>query len=316
MSQAYMASATAGGFCFAIFQGLGLVCRGYGLLGVCFCWRLCWRHRFAYSGPVSGSSRVAVRVPCLLLARLTGSCWLAALRRPALALGARSESPADFGPHIGPSLCHSCAVLRLCSGPALTTRGRHTRRLVCPTWARGRVGDRPVLGWTHDLRLLGPYSAPGQDRAHFCAGPGSPCFALTLRWAWALGLMHLPGSLTPGPFLASRPLSALDALSLCSRPRSPSLAPFASGRVLPAPGLRRPRTGPSFVAHPFPGARVVSVAWPTLALRVLGSRVCVGRVGPGVLCLTKAQTAATLRLCSAKAIWAARGCKCLVLRDS
>ena len=49
-------------------------------------------------------------------------------------------------------------------------------------------------------------------------------------------------------------------------------------------------------------------ARPTLALRVLGSNLCVARVGPGELCLAKAQTAATLRLCSAKAVL----CKCLM----
>ena len=61
----------------------------------------------------------------------------------------------------GPSPRHFCAVLRLCSGPALTTRGRHAQRLVCPTWARDRVGDRQLLRWAHGLRML----------------------ALTLRWA-------------------------------------------------------------------------------------------------------------------------------------
>ena len=38
--------------------------------------------------------------------------------------------------------------------------------------ARSRVGDRPRLRWAH-----------GPRHGHFCAGPGSPCFALTLRWA-------------------------------------------------------------------------------------------------------------------------------------
>ena len=61
----------------------------------------------------------------------------------------------------GPRPCHFCAGVGLCSGPALTTRGRHTQRLVCPTWARSRVRDRARLRWAHDLRTL----------------------ALTLRWA-------------------------------------------------------------------------------------------------------------------------------------
>ena len=56
---------------------------------------------------------------------------------------------------------HFRAGVRLCSRPALTTRGRHTQRLVCPTWARSRVRDRARLRWAHDLRTL----------------------ALTLRWA-------------------------------------------------------------------------------------------------------------------------------------
>ena len=33
----------------------------------------------------------------------------------------------------GPRPCHFCAGVGLCSGPALTTQGRHTQRLVCPT---------------------------------------------------------------------------------------------------------------------------------------------------------------------------------------
>ena len=121
----------------------------------------------------------------------------------------------------GPSPRHLCAGIGPCSGPALTTRGRHTQRLVYPTWARDRVGDQPLLRWAHDLRLLGPYFslgrvlatfAPGLDPAagrpllsgaatlngssiplghetvsetgHFCAGyMVSVCPALTLRWA-------------------------------------------------------------------------------------------------------------------------------------
>ena len=176
---------------------------------------------------------------------------------------------------VTPSPRHFCAGLRLCSGLALTTRGRHAQRLVCPAWARVRVRDRPPLRWAHDLRSLGPYLALGRvlatfalgsdsvagrpllrgaatlngssvphghetvsETGHFCAGHMIPmCQALTLRWAgtgpllrWArvpllcpyfalglaLWLMHLPGSLNPGPFFARRPLSTSGALSLSS----------------------------------------------------------------------------------------------------
>ena len=67
-------------------------------------------------------------------------------------------------------------------------------------------------------------------------------------------------------------------------PRSPSLAPIAERRVLPSirpvPALSRSELCGSPL---FPGARDVSVARPTLAVRVLGSRLCLARVGPGVL---------------------------------
>ena len=46
VAKACMASAIAGGFCFAIYQRLRLVWRGYGLLGVCLGWLLCLRLRF------------------------------------------------------------------------------------------------------------------------------------------------------------------------------------------------------------------------------------------------------------------------------
>ena len=45
---------------------------------------------------------------------------------------------------------------------------------------------------------------------------------------------------------------------------------------------------------PFAGAHVVIVARPTLALRVLGQRLRIARVGPCELCFAEAQTAATL----------------------
>ena len=68
----------------------------------------------------------------------------------------------------GPSPGHFCAGLGLCSGPALTTRGRHTRRLVCPAWARAV-----------------------SETGCFCAGRMiSVCLALTLRWAESSPLLR------------------------------------------------------------------------------------------------------------------------------
>ena len=102
------------------------------------------------------------------------------------------------------------AGIRLCSGPALTTRGRHTQRLVCPTRTRVRVG----LTWA--------------DRPE------------------------------PFPFrLGAR---------LAGYPARAGLEPARTLRLLLCPG-----------------ARVESVARPTLTLRVLGSRLCIARVGPDVL---------------------------------
>ena len=166
------------------------------------------------------------------------------------ALGARSV--AELWPLLcaGPRPRLFCAGLTLCSGPALTTRGRHAstarlshlgtklcrgppdrpllrwahdlrllgpyfvlgrvlasfalgshsvagrpllrgaatlQRHVYPTCARSRVGDRPLLRWAHDLRLLGPYLALGRDLAFFALGShsvaGRPllCGAATLQ---------------------------------------------------------------------------------------------------------------------------------------
>ena len=86
---------------------------------------------------------------------------------------------------------------------------------------------------------------------------------------------------------------------------------FCAGRmvpVCPALTLRWAGTGPLLRWARVPAQRPGPWARPTLALRVLGSNLCVACVGPGELCLAKAQTAATLRLCSAKAVL----CKCLM----
>ena len=78
----------------------------------------------------------------------------------------------SLGPYfaLGRVLATFCAGVGLCSGPALTTLGRHAQRLVCPTWARCRVRDRPLLRWAHDLRLLGPYFALGRVLATLAPG--------------------------------------------------------------------------------------------------------------------------------------------------
>ena len=126
---------------------------------------------------------------------------------------------------------HFCAGVRLCSGPALTTRGRHTQRLVCPTWARDRVGDRPLLRWAHDPRMSGPYFALGRDRATFALGPGPlalPLLCAGPRLCHSYAYSRVPD---PGTFLESRHPFYIAARSPCARgsprPRSPSLAPFA-----------------------------------------------------------------------------------------
>ena len=172
-----------------------------------------------------GCSRASRRVLC-------AGCLLALARYS-------GDLPSCFGRELSggvwPLLCagprHFCAGVRLCSGPALTTRGRHTQRLVCPTWARKRVGDRPLLRWAHDLRMSGHYFALGRDRATFALGPGP--LALPLLCAGPK-LCHSYASARvcdPGTFLKSRPLSTLGARSPCAcaspRPRSPSLALFA-----------------------------------------------------------------------------------------
>ena len=121
-------------------------------------------------------------------------------------------------PCAGPSPRHFCAGLRLCSGLALTTRGRHAQRLVCPAWARVRVRDRPPLRWAHDLRSLGPYLALGRVLATLALGSdsvaGRPGAATVsgdqplLRWAHdlrllgpypALGRVRPTFALGPGP---------------------------------------------------------------------------------------------------------------------
>ena len=107
----------------------------------------------------------------------------------------------------GPSPRLFCAGVRLCSGPALTTRGRHTQRLVCPTWARDRVGDRPLLSRAHDLRMLAltlRWAETGPP-GHFCAGPGSPCFCPYSALGLDFGTCSSAGVSGPGSFLESRP---------------------------------------------------------------------------------------------------------------
>ena len=106
------------------------------------------------------------------------------------ALGARSV--AELWPLLcaGPRPRLFCAGLTLCSGPALTTRGRHasTARLshLGTKLCRGPP-DRPLLRWAHDLRLLGPYFVLGRDLAFFALGShsvaGRPllCGAATLQ---------------------------------------------------------------------------------------------------------------------------------------
>ena len=203
------------------------------------------------------SSLLLLRPALLRWARL-GGLWRS------LALTLRWAGPRHFCSGVGP-----------CSGPALTTRGRHAQRLVCP--------------------------APGHETVsetgHFCAGHMIPvCLALTLRWAetrpllrWArvpllcpylalgldfaaLRLMHLPGSHSLAP--SSRAATSLlrRSLSLYQRlnqAEKPEPCPFLLGARLPASSLRWPRACPGLVAHPCPGARDVSIARPTLALRVL-----------------------------------------------
>ena len=86
-----------------------------------------------------------------------------------LAWGACSRSEICTG--LSPR--HFCAVVGLCSGPALTTRGRHIQRLVCSTWARNRFGDRPLLRRAHDLRTLAltlRWAESSATPRHFCAG--------------------------------------------------------------------------------------------------------------------------------------------------
>ena len=182
---------------------------------------------------------------------------------------------------------HFCAGLRLCSGQALTTRGRHAQWLVCPTWARDRVGDRPLLRWAHDLRRLGPYLELGRDRATFALGQ-SP-LALPLLCArprlWVLcicqGLRPLAHSLRAALF------STFGAPSLCSRliqAEKPEPCPLCLGaRLAGCPARAGSEPVRTLLLLLCTGARVDSVAKPALALRVLVSRSCLARVGPDVL---------------------------------
>ena len=134
----------------------------------------------------------------------------------------------------GPSPRHFCAGVELCCGPALTTRDRHAQRLVCPTWAQHRVGDRPLLRLAHDLRIL----------------------ALTLRWAETEPLLRWARVPLLCPYFAL----GLDFATLVRLPGSPTLTltwrtPFlrwAPARCVQAAHLGRART---LLLTPFPGAR-------------------------------------------------------------
>ena len=137
----------------------------------------------------------------------------------------------------GPSPRHFCAWVRLCSGPALTTRGRHAQRLVCPTWARHSDRDQPLLRWAHDW----PLPCAGPSPRHFCAwvrlcsGP-----ALTTLNSSSVPHGHCPvseiGHFCAGPYLAL----------------GRALATFAPGSdsVAGLPLLRGAATGMSS-SHPF-----------------------------------------------------------------
>ena len=130
----------------------------YSLLGGrLLLWLKSWLATLALLSPAA----IAPLGACRALA----ACWLELMATPAtcpLALGARSL--AESGPYFALGRVFYAEV-RLCSGPALTTRGRHTQRLVCPTWAR--------------------------DRVRFCAGRMiSARLALTLRWAESSPLLR------------------------------------------------------------------------------------------------------------------------------
>ena len=82
----------------------------------------------------------------------------------------------------GPGPCLFCARVGPFRGPALTARGRHAQRLVCPTWARAR---RPTLG--HETRLTRLGTRPCQRRAAIAPGAyrkrcwANTCSARALR---------------------------------------------------------------------------------------------------------------------------------------
>ena len=130
--------------------------------------RLLWRPALAF-----GAGSLAEFRP-YLAAPATCPCFGRGFSGGVLTLlGCSGDLPSCVGRGVSggvwPLLCagprHFCAGLRLCSGPgagpALTTRGRHIQRPVCPTWAR-----------------------------HFCCGHMiSVCLALTLRWAESLPLL-------------------------------------------------------------------------------------------------------------------------------
>ena len=88
------------------------------------------------------------------------------------------------------------------------------------------------------------------ETGHFCAGPGSPCFYFALGLHFVT-LIHLTGSPTPGPFLASRPLSTLGALLVHAAylgREARALSPSLRGASCLASGPCRPQTGPKFAA--------------------------------------------------------------------
>ena len=143
-----------------------------------------------------------------------------------------------------------------------------------------------------------------------------PAWARPVYPAWALGLSISLGHELVCPSWARARLSRLacgsSSREACgssdlrasgsSRPRSPTPCPLLSGTrhagIRPGPVPNRPEP-----CHlPIAWARDVSVAVPTLAPRVLGTRLCAARVGLGGLCFAEALPAASLRLCLAEAV--------------
>ena len=144
-------------------------------------------------------------------------------------------------------------------GPALTTRGRHAQRLVCPTWARAR---RPTLG--HETRLTRLGTRPCQRPATYALGTWSPYagphFALgRVRATFAPGL----DPVRAGPYYAGPPRSTARLSHLGTSSSVPLL-----GARLVCPAWARDRV---FARPPCTGARAQSVSRSALALLARGS---------------------------------------------